>query len=80
LYDGATGRYNPLFEVDKQPSAGTNTVNCNNYQDLSSASSTVNGNFAMPSNDWLTLAQWQADNGHGWDADSAVDGFAANCQ
>jgi hypothetical protein len=76
---GATDRYNPLFEVDKQPSAGTNVVNCNNYQDLSSASNTVNGNFALPGNDWLTLAQWQANNGHGWDADSEVDGFSANC-
>jgi hypothetical protein len=35
--------------------------------------------FALPSNDWLTLADWQAHNGHGWDADSAVGGFSANC-
>jgi hypothetical protein len=76
---GATDRYNPLFEVDKQPSGGTNTVDCNNYQDLSSASNTVNGNFALPGNDWLTLAQWQANNGHGWDADSEVNSFSANC-
>jgi hypothetical protein len=76
---GAKDRYNPLFEVDKQPSGGTNTVNCNEYQDLSTASNTVNGNFALPGNDWLKLAQWQANNGHGWDADSAVGSFPANC-
>ena len=76
---GASDRYNPLFEVDQQPSGGTNTVNCNDYADLSTASSTVDGNFALPGNDWLTLAQWQAHNGHGWDADSAVGGFSANC-
>jgi hypothetical protein len=76
---GTTDRYNPLFEVDKQPNGGTNTVNCNDYQDLSAASNTVNGNFALPSSDWLTLAQWQAHNGHGWDADSEVGGFSADC-
>jgi hypothetical protein len=76
---GATDRYNPLFEVDKQPSAGTNIVDCNDYQDLSAATNTVNGNFALPSNDWLTLAQWQANNTHGWDADSQVGGFSASC-
>jgi hypothetical protein len=76
---GTTDRYNPLFEVDKQPTGGTNTVNCNDYQDLSTATNTVNGNFALPSNDWLTLAEWQAHNGHSWDADSEVGGFSSNC-
>jgi hypothetical protein len=76
---GATDRYNPLFEVDKQPNGGTNVVDCNDYGNLSTAGNTVNGNFALPSNDWLTLADWQAHNGHGWDADSAVGGFSANC-
>ena len=76
---GATDRYNPLFEVDKQPNGGTNIVDCNDYGNLSTAGNTVNGNFALPSNDWLTLADWQAHNGHGWDADSAVGGFSANC-
>jgi hypothetical protein len=76
---GASDRYNTLFEVDKQPSGGTNTVDCNNYGNLSTAGNTVNGNFALPANDWLTLAQWQAHNGHGWDADSEVAGFSANC-
>jgi hypothetical protein len=76
---GATDRYNPLFEVDNQPSAGTNTVNCNDYENLSTAGNTVNGNFALPSNDWLTLAQWQANNKHGWDADSEVGGFSTSC-
>ena len=74
---GATDRYNPLFEVDKQPNGGTNVVDCNDYGNLSTAGNTVNGNFALPSNDWLTLADWQAHNGHGWDADSAVGGFSA---
>jgi hypothetical protein len=76
---GPTDRYNPLFEVDKQPTGGTNTVDCNNYGNLSTAGNTVNGNFALPSNDWLTLPEWQAHNGHGWDADSAVGGFSAAC-
>jgi hypothetical protein len=76
---GTADRYNPLFEVDKQPNGGTNTVNCNDYENLSTASNTVNGNFALPSNDWLTLANWQANNSHGWDADSKVGSFSANC-
>jgi hypothetical protein len=76
---GSTDRYNALFEVDGQPIGGTNTVNCNDYADLSTASDTVNGNFALPSDDWLTLAAWQAHNGHGWDADSEVGGFSTNC-
>src|SRR6266700_4928239 len=74
---GTTDRYNPLFEVDKQPNGGTNVVDCNDYGNLSTAGNTVNGNFALPSNAWLTLADWQARNGHGWDADSAVGGFSA---
>jgi hypothetical protein len=77
--EGPADRYNPLLEVDNQPSGGTNTVNCNNYENLSTAADTVNGNFALPDNDWLTLAQWQARNGHGWDADSEVGGFSASC-
>jgi hypothetical protein len=76
---GAADRYNPLLEVDKQPASGTATVNCNDYGNLSTASNTVNGNFALPTNDWLSLAQWQAHNGHGWDADSEVGGFSASC-
>ncbi|HET7243571.1 MAG TPA: hypothetical protein VFJ07_01950 [Streptosporangiaceae bacterium] len=76
---GRADRYNPLFEVDKQPNGGTNVVDCNDYGNLTKAGNTVNGNFALPSNDWLTLANWQAHNGHGWDTDSAVGGFSANC-
>jgi hypothetical protein len=76
---GSGDRYNPLFEVDKQPNGGTNVVDCNDYGNLSTAGNTVNGNFALPSNDWLTLADWQAHNGHGWDADSAVGGFSPDC-
>jgi hypothetical protein len=76
---GAADKYNPLFEVDRQPSGGTNTVDCNAYEDLSSASGTVNGNFALPANSWLTLPRWQAHNGHGWDAHSQVGGFSPSC-
>jgi hypothetical protein len=77
--EGPADRYNPLFEVDKQPASGTSTVDCNDYENLSTAPNTVNGNFALPGNDWLTLAQWQARNGHGWDADSEVGGFSSSC-
>jgi hypothetical protein len=76
---GSADRYNPLFEVDQQPSGGTNTVDCNNYQNLSAAPDTVNGNFALPRSDWLTLAQWQAHNKHRWDAHSQVGSYSANC-
>ena len=77
---GPTDRYNTLFEVDRQPLTGTtDTIDCNDYENLSTAGNTVNGNFAMPSNSWLPLAQWQADNKHGWDADSEVGGFSAEC-
>lgn len=76
---GPADRYNPLFEVDKQPAGGTSTVDCNDYENLSAASNTVNGNFALPGNDWLTLAKWQAHNGHGWDAHSMVGSFSASC-
>jgi phage terminase large subunit-like protein len=77
--EGTGDRDNPLLEIDQQPTGGTNVVDCNDYSDLSTASNTVNGNFALPSNDWLTLADWQANNGHGWDADSKVGGFSASC-
>jgi hypothetical protein len=76
---GAADRYNTLFEVDKQPAGGSNVVNCNDYAKLATAGNTVNGNFALPSNDWLTLANWQAHNGHGWDANSAVGAFSPTC-
>jgi hypothetical protein len=72
-------RYNTLFEVDRQPAGGTSVVDCNDYAKLSSAANTVNGNFALPGNDWLTLANWQAHNGHGWDAHSKAGGFSAKC-
>lgn len=76
---GASDRYNPLFEVDSQPSGGTNTVNCNEYEDLSSASDTVNGNFALPDKSWLSLQAWQDGNRHGWDADSSTGSFSDSC-
>jgi hypothetical protein len=75
----ASDRYNTLFEVDRQPSGGNNVVDCNDYGNLSSSGSTVNGNFALPSKDWLSFQKWQRHNGHGWDADSAVDAFATAC-
>jgi hypothetical protein len=76
---GTADVYNPLFEVDQLPAGGTNAVDCNNYASLSTSSSTVNGNFALPDSNWLTLADWQANNGYGWDTDSQVGGFSANC-
>jgi hypothetical protein len=77
---GPSDRFNPLFEVDNQPKpTGTETIDCNKYLNLSTAGNTVNGNFAMPTNSWLTLAQWQQNNGHHWDKDSAVGSFSASC-
>jgi hypothetical protein len=76
---GPSDRFNPLFEVDQQPTGGTNVVDCNAYANLSTAGNTVNGNFALPSNSWLTLGAWQNHNGHHWDANSAVGGFSPNC-
>jgi hypothetical protein len=75
---GSTDRDNPLLEIDTLPSSDA-VINCNDYEGLSDSSHTVNGNFALPSNDWLTLARWQAANGHGWDADSEVGSFDASC-
>ena len=76
---GSSDQFNPLFEVDKQPAGGTNVVDCNSYNNLSTSSTTVNGNFALPSSNFMTLPQWQAGNKHGWDADSQVGGFSPNC-
>jgi len=77
--EGATDLYNPLMEVDELPAAGTSVINCNDYGDLSTSASTVNGNFALPSTNWLKLSGWQGGNGHGWDADSAVGAFSTAC-
>jgi hypothetical protein len=77
---GATDRYNPLMEIDRMPRAGSvNPIDCNDYENLSTASKTVNGNFALPSKSFLTLPEWQAGNKEGWDADSELDGFSASC-
>ncbi|MGA2210786.1 MAG: hypothetical protein ABSH30_14240 [Acidimicrobiales bacterium] len=78
---GPTDRYNPLFEVDKAPKKGSvDTIDCNDYDDLSTAPNTVNGNFALPSKNFLTLSAWQAANSKTlWDADSEVGGFSASC-
>jgi hypothetical protein len=79
LGEGTSDRHNPLFEVDNQPGKGTEVVNCNDYGDLSTSSKSVNGNFALPDDSWLSLAGWQLHNGHRWDADSAVGGFDPSC-
>jgi hypothetical protein len=76
---GRADRYNPLLELDNLPAGGANVINCNDYADLSAAADTVNGNFALPDDDWLALARWQAGNGHGWDGDSKVGGFSRRC-
>ena len=79
LGEGPSDRFNPLIEVDQLPSGGSAVINCNDYADLSTRSTTVNGNFASPSNSWLTLADWQAHNGRQWDRNSAVGGFSPSC-
>jgi hypothetical protein len=76
---GPTDRYNPLMEVDQQPHSGTNTIDCNDYADLSRSINTVNGNFATPSDSFLKLSGWQAGNEHRWDAHSEVGGYPAEC-
>lgn len=77
---GATDTENPLFEVDRKPVRGSvNTVNCNDYENLSTATDTDSGNFALLTKNWLTFAQWQAGNGYEWDADSAVGEFSPDC-
>ena len=76
---GPTDRYNPLFQLETSQSGGTNTINCNDYEKLSTAAGTVDGNFALPHEDFMTLSAWQAGNGHGWDANSEVGGFSAAC-
>ncbi len=68
-----TDLYNPLIEVDQQPSSNV-VIDCNLYGDLTTAGRSEEGNFALPSDDWLTLGAWQAHNTHGWDADSSDDG------
>ncbi len=76
---GPADRYNPLLAISNQPSGGINVVNCNNYVNLSGAANSLSGNFATPSHSYLTLHQWQASNGHGWDANSEVNGFSLSC-
>jgi hypothetical protein len=77
---GRADRYNPLLEVDRLPKAGsTDPIDCNDYENLSIAGNTVNGNFASPSASYLSLASWQKGNKEGWDAHSEVDGFSPSC-
>jgi hypothetical protein len=77
---GPADRYNPLLEVDQQPQSGSSDViDCNDYGDLSTSASTVNGNFALPSTSFMTLAAWQSGNGYGWDAHSGVGHFSPAC-
>ncbi len=72
-------RFNPLLEVDNLPRSGPNPIDCNDYERLSQAGDTVNGNFALPATSFLTLRQWQLGNKEGWDAHSGVDSWAAGC-
>jgi hypothetical protein len=76
---GSSDRYNPLFEVDRLPNGGTDTLNCNDYMNLTTVSDSVNGNFALPTDDWLTLSEWQAHNDEGWDTNSGVGSFSSTC-
>jgi hypothetical protein len=76
---GPSDRDNTLFEVDRPPNGGSDVVDCNDYDNLSTNRSTVDGNFALPSKDWLSLEKWQRHNGHAWDADSTVGGFDSAC-
>jgi hypothetical protein len=76
---GPADRYNTLFEVDRQPRGGSEIVDCNDDENLSTSASTIDGNFALPAREWLTLQKWQTHNGHGWDADSEVNGFDPAC-
>jgi hypothetical protein len=76
---GTGDRFNPLLEVDQQPTSGRNVIDCNKYGELSTSAKAVDGNFALPSGHWLTLAQWRAHNGHRWDRHSEVGGFSPAC-
>lgn len=77
---GRYDRYNPLIEVDAFPEPGSaSVIDCNDYGDLSSATNTVDGNFAVPSSSFMSLAAWQKGNTRGWDLNSKVGGFASSC-
>lgn len=77
---GATSAsVNSWIATNEKLAGGTNAVDCNSFANLSTSSTTVNGNFALPSSNFLTLADWQAGNKHGWDADSQVGGFSPAC-
>ena len=67
------------MEIDTLPASGQETIDCNDYENLSIAGNTVNGNFASPSASYLSLASWQKGNKEGWDAHSEVDGFSPSC-
>ncbi|HXY43336.1 MAG TPA: hypothetical protein VEH29_04050 [Acidimicrobiales bacterium] len=77
---GRGDRYNPLLEIDNLPKAGSkDAIDCNDYENLSIATNTVNGNFASPSASYLSLASWQKGNKRGWDAHSEVGAFSPSC-
>jgi hypothetical protein len=76
---GTTDLYNPLLELDTLPLGNSVIINCDEYENLTNASNSVNGNFAFPTKNWLTLGEWQAHNLHGWDTKSAVGSFDADC-
>jgi hypothetical protein len=72
--------YNPLMEVDNFPAAGAiDSIDCNEYENLSIATDTVNGNFATPSASYIRLTGWRLGNGHDWDAHSEVGSYSASC-
>lgn len=76
---GRADRFNPLMEIDTLPASGQETIDCNDYEQLSAAADSVNGNFALPAASYLTLKAWRIGNGHGWDAHSEVSGFSESC-
>jgi hypothetical protein len=81
---GPADRHNPLLQIDSRPADGGtgDVLDCNNYQNLTTAAQAVNGNFAMPGASWLALSgwqQWQEASGYGWDQHSAVGTFSPAC-
>lgn len=75
---GAADRLNPLLELDSLP-AGPTVIDCEDYRGLTTSTSSVNGNFALPSRSFLSLSAWVAHNGHRFDAHSGVESEGAGC-
>jgi hypothetical protein len=76
----AGDRYNPLEEIDTLPHA-TAVLDCEVFVHLTNASTSVDGNFALPTSSYLSLTAWQSHNGHGWDTHSVASGstFSSAC-